>query len=149
MVNTQGDCFLLEDGFVSKPQSCQIDLRVVAAASSESSVSSIFRVSIALSLHIWVSTTESPPCTWACANFTLLGRTVEIRASKLVCQILNNPLPTVVQSLKQRLPHVFKFLGASGKIVVPEDVRLIDLNSDRTDVAFSMGWSRPIYLRKF
>ena len=87
------------------------------------------------------TTSESgSPCTWACTRFTISNRTVQIHASKSVCQIFNNDLPAVVQSLNQRLPHVLKFWGQGDRIVAAEDVMLIEINSAHTDVAFSMGW---------
>jgi len=85
------------------------------------------------------STSESSSLhTWACTKFTAVARTIEIHASKSICQLFNNNLEIIVESLNKRLPHALKF-WERGRIIVPEDVSFIEIESNHPDVALAMG----------
>jgi len=77
---------------------------------------------------------------WICTRFAVDHRVVEIHATQRVCRLFEKYLQRVADFLNQKLPHVLKFWGQGDRTVLLEDLKLVEIDTDHSDVAFSMGW---------
>lgn len=84
--------------------------------------------------------TSSHLSVWICTRFAVDHRIVEIHATQRACRLLEKSPQRVVDFLNQKLPHVLKFWGQGDRIVLLEDLKLVEIDTDHSDVAFSMGW---------
>jgi len=77
---------------------------------------------------------------WVCTRFAVGHPIVEIHATSRVCLLFKKYQQRVADFLNQKLPHALKFWSQGHRTVLPEDVQLVEIDTDHSDVAFAMGW---------